>query len=102
MADFGPDVVSMDLMIGKPGVEFERDGFDAINLLKGDNRTRDIPIFVASNFGSEDKIAEAEALGAIDFYNLQGQPITQIASRLMEYVTDPKNYKPSHPMFRKE
>lgn len=95
-----PDIISMDLMIGKEGVVVERDGFDALKLLKEDNRTRNIPVIIVSNFTNEEKLHKASALGAIDYFNLQGQSITQMAKRFKEYVDAPKKYKPSHPMFR--
>ncbi len=100
VAAAAPDVISMDLMIGKPGVEVRRDGFDAISLLKAHPTTKHIPIIVASNFSGEAKLIAAKELGVIDYYNLQGQPITQIARRLKEFVDDKDGYHPSHPLFR--
>lgn len=102
VAAVAPDVISMDLMIGKPGVEVKRDGFDAMGLLKANDMTKHIPIIVASNFSNDERLLEAKELGAIDYYNLQGQPITQIARRLKEFVDDPAGYHPSHPLFRRE
>lgn len=94
-----PDIIHMDLMIGMSGVEVERDGFDALELLKADERTKAIPVIVCSNFTSEEKLAKAYTLGAKDYYNLQGLSITQIAKRFREYVDDPKHYRPSNPYF---
>lgn len=99
---FMPDIISMDLMIGKKNVVVERDGFQAIDLLKEHNRARQIPIIVVSNFFEESKVKLAEAQGVIDYYNLQGQSITSVAKRFKEYIDDPKKYRPSHPLFREE
>lgn len=95
-----PDIISMDLMIGKAGKAAERDGFEAIEALKSDERTKEIPIMVASNFFQEEKIARARELGVNDYFNLQGHALSEIAGRFMEYVAEPKKYSPSHPTFQ--
>lgn len=100
VADFKPDLISMDLMIGRADAPNMRDGFEAIELLKADDRTKNIPIIVLSNFSGDDKIQRARSLGVVDYYNLQGQSITQVAKRFFEYVKKPRKYKPSHPLFR--
>jgi len=100
VASYEPDVISMDLMIAKTGVENPRDGFYAIDLLKIDDRTKHIPIIVVSNFFEEKKVQFAKEVGAVDYYNLQGQTISKLAEHFKEFVANPKKYKPSHPIFR--
>lgn len=95
-----PDIISMDLMIAKHGGEAHRDGFEAIELLKADKRTKDIPVIVLSSFHEETKIARAKAVGAVDFINLQGQSLPTIAAEFMSYLQDPKKYKPNQAIFR--
>lgn len=95
-----PDIISMDLMIGKNGAVVERDGFGAIELLKADPRTRNIPIIVLTNFSAEDKAEHAKELGAIDFISLAGQTITKIPEHFLRCVTQGKHYKASHALFR--
>ncbi len=102
VAAFAPDIIHMDLMIGQPGVEVRRDGFQAIELLKTDERTKSIPVIVVTNFFQEQKVRFARALGVKDFINLQGQPIQSIAARFKTYLDAPKRYQPSHPFFREE
>lgn len=97
-----PDIISMDLMMGKDGVATERDGFEAIEKLKGDLRTVDIPIIVLTSFFEESKVRRAKELGAVDFISVTGQKIQKIPERYMEYLKDPKHYKPSHPLLRDE
>lgn len=100
VAAFAPDIISMDLMIGSQYREISRDGFQAIALLKTDERTKAIPVMVASNFFQETKVKFARSLGVIDYFNLQGQPLIKMAKRFREYVDDKKHYQPSHPAFR--
>ncbi len=100
VSEFKPDIISMDLMIGKGGFAMERDGFGAIETLKSDSRTRSIPIIVLSNFFEETKVRRAKELGAVDFISVAGQSIVKIPDHYLSYVTKPKKYKPSHPIFR--
>ena len=99
VVSFGPDIISMDLMIGRADRVVERDGFEAIELLKGDERTKDIPIMVVSNFFQDEKVERAKLLGVLDYFNVQGQTITNIATRFKEFIENPKEYQPSHPSF---
>ncbi len=105
-ADFvheaSPDIISMDLMMGKDGEATERDGFDAIEVLKMDLRTRLIPIFVLTSFFEESKVLRAKQYGAEDFISIPGQAIHKIPEYYMRYLDDPKHYKATHPLFRKK
>ena len=100
VSEVAPDIISMDLMIGKPDVVLLRDGFDAIELLKGDERTKHIPIIVMTNFFEISKVERAKALGAADYVSLQGNSITEIPDIFTAYLKDPKHYNPTHPVFR--
>ncbi len=91
---FAPDLISMDLMIGKHGQPAERDGFDAITLLKQDERTANIPIIILTNFFQEANLSRAHELGVVDYVTIQGQTITQIAKRFRQYADNPKRYMP--------
>lgn len=92
-----PKMISMDLMIGVgPN---SRDGFEAMEILKSDERTKDIPIFVLTNFFQEDKVARAKELGAVDYINVQGQPLPKIAAQYKQYIDNPRKYKATHPLF---
>lgn len=102
VAQFAPDIISMDLMIGKAGREVHRDGFQAIELLKTDARTKSIPVIVVTNFFQDTKVKFARALGAKDYLNLQGLTMVKIVDKFKQYVTNPKKYQPSNPEFRSE
>jgi CheY-like chemotaxis protein len=95
-----PDIISMDLMIGKEGTPAERDGFEAIAALKSDDRTRAIPIIVLTNFFEEGKVRRAKELGAVDFINSAGQTIQKIPELFLTYLENPRQYQPVHPLFR--
>lgn len=100
VSNIAPDIISMDLMLGKDGAPTKRDGFEAIESLKSDPRTSDIPIIVLTNFFQEKKVRRAKEIGAVDYINLAGQSIQKIPLHFLRYLKDPKHYKPSHPLFR--
>lgn len=95
-----PNIISMDLMIAKDNSPEARDGFEAIELLKGDLRTHEIPIFVLSNFFEEGKAQKARSLGVIDYINAAAYTPKEITQFYQRYLEDPKHYKPSHPLLR--
>ncbi len=95
-----PDIISMDLMMGKDGKATERDGFEAIEMLKNDLRTHSIPVIVLTSFFEESKVLRAKELGAVDFISFAGQTPSKIPDHYMRYLEDPKHYKPSHPLFK--
>jgi CheY-like chemotaxis protein len=100
VANIAPDIISMDLMLGSPHIELERDGFATIELLKNDERTKDIPIFVLTNFFEDSKVRKARNLGVVDFISLQGQSLKEIAAKFTEYLSSPRKYKTCNPIFR--
>ncbi len=57
-----PDLIMMDLIMPV------MDGFDAIKLLKQDERTKNIPIIILSNLGQRDEVEKGLALGAVDYF----------------------------------
>lgn len=57
-----PDLIMMDLIMPV------MDGFDAIKLLKQDERTKNIPIIILSNLGQRDEVEKGLALGAADYF----------------------------------
>ncbi len=95
-----PDIISMDLMMGKDGEATERDGFDALELLKGDLRTHAIPIIVLTSFFEESKVRRAKELGAVDFISIPGQTISKIPLHYLQYLENPKHYIPVHSIFK--
>ena len=48
--DINPDIISLDVIV--PGM----DGFEAIKLLKNDNRTKKIPCVFLTNLGQQEDI----------------------------------------------
>jgi CheY-like chemotaxis protein len=95
-----PDIISMDLMMGKDGEAAEYDGFEALARLKGDLRTYDIPVIILTSFFEEGKVRRAKELGAVDFISLPGQSMAKLPGHYLRYLKDPKHYKPVHTIFK--
>jgi CheY-like chemotaxis protein len=91
----------MDIMLDRPGIELPYDGLAGIALLKADDRTKDIPVMILTNFFEEGKVDRAKRAGAVDYINLQGHSISTIPKIFKRYLDDPKNYHPGHPIFMK-
>ena len=101
VAGIRPDIISMDIMIANPeNSDPDHDGLSALALLKNDERTREIPVLILTNFFEESKVEKAKATGAVDFINLQGHSISTIPAIFRRYLNSPKDYKPVHPEFR--
>lgn len=57
-----PDLILLDLILPK------KDGFEVLEILKADPKTKDIPVVVLSNLGDEGDIVRAKSLGALDYF----------------------------------
>jgi DNA-binding response OmpR family regulator len=55
------DLVLLDVVMPK------LEGFEVLKLLKEDEATASIPVIVLSNLGQERDVAQAKALGAVEF-----------------------------------
>lgn len=102
VADFAPDIISMDLMMGLTRESGELDGFLALERLKANPRTEKIPVIILTSFFEENKVRRAKELGAVDFFSTPGQTIQKIPEYFMRYLENPKRYRPSHPIFREK
>lgn len=100
VVDCAPDIISMDIMIGKSGAVVERDGIDAATLLQADERTRHIPIIFLTNFYEPNKIAKAKEIGAVDFISLQAHSMQELPKIFLTYLEDPDSYIPTQPLMR--
>jgi CheY-like chemotaxis protein len=61
VAALNPDLILIGIIM--PG----RDGLEAIRLLRGDNRTKSLPIIVLTNQGDSKDISKAKELGVLGY-----------------------------------
>jgi len=58
-----PDIISCDIVMAKSNIY----GDKAIQLLKADKRTKDIPVIFLTNLGEDKEIKKGLSLGAVDY-----------------------------------
>ncbi len=88
-----PDLIYLYIVL--PG----RSGFEALELLKGDSRTKDIPIIFENKKSSAKEIDEGIKQGAID-YLVDEYTNTEIVARTaIDYLSNAKNYIVRYPAF---
>jgi DNA-binding response OmpR family regulator len=75
-----PDVILLDIMMPK------KSGFQVLEDLKKDVKTKDIPIILLTNLSSESVISEAFALGATGYLVKSQTPNDQIVSEVKKYL----------------
>lgn len=76
-----PSLVILDLIL--PGM----DGFEVLSAIKGDEKTKNIPVIVASNLGQKEDVDRALALGAVDFMikvNFTPEEITAKVKKVLQ------------------
>lgn len=57
-----PDLVLLDLVLPKMS------GFDVLQAVKADPKTKNIPVIILSNLGQDEDRTKGLALGAVDYY----------------------------------
>ncbi len=78
-----PDLILLDILL--PGMN----GFEVLRKLKASSKTRDIPVIVLTNLGSEETDKDRQlalSLGAVDYlvksYHTPGEMIKIVSKRL--------------------
>lgn len=81
-----PDLISMDILMPKLS------GFEAVQMLKADPRTKDIPVIFLSNFSQEEEVNKGLALGGVDFLVTAYVVFDELIKSYRGYLNDPKGY----------
>lgn len=84
-SEFQPDLILLD--ISMPDVN----GFEAIGILKGDERTKNIPVFFFSNISSPEYIRKGLALGAEKYLVKGDYEREKVVKICLEFI---ENYYP--------
>ncbi len=88
VVEFAPNLISLDIIM--PRI----DGFDAISLLKKDERTKNIPVIFLSNQSEKIDVDTGIKLGAVDYIICSKTIPSEIVTIYSSFLNDPKNYKP--------
>lgn len=80
IAETPPDIILLDLMLPKT------DGFQIIQNLKADDKTKDIIVVVFSNLSDDTSIEKAKKAGAEDFIIKSNFSIKELADKLKSFL----------------
>lgn len=75
-----PSVILLDILLPI------KDGFTILHELKHLEKTKNIPVVVASNLGQPEEIAKGKNLGAADYIVKSETSLTEITSILKKYL----------------
>ncbi|MDD3481147.1 MAG: response regulator [Patescibacteria group bacterium] len=59
--EFMPNIILLDILMP------ELDGFEVLKIVKGDEKTKNIPVLIMSNLGQEDHVEKGMKLGAVGY-----------------------------------
>lgn len=82
VAQYKPDLISMDISLNA-----QRDGFQAVELLRADHRTKRIPVFFLSNQGDEKDIARGKSLGGVGYIVCATTTPAEVVDIYLNYLT---------------
>lgn len=88
-----PDLISLDILMPKIS------GYDAIQMLKADSRTKDIPVIFLSNFSMETEMKKGMALGAVDFIVTAYIMPNELVDAYLGYLNNPQGYIQRYPVY---
>ncbi len=73
-----PDLILLDILMPKI------DGFTMLEKLKSDEKTKNIPVFIISNLGSDEKIKRGMELGAKKYFVKTNWSLADIVKAIEE------------------
>lgn len=94
--EVNPDLVSLDIIMP------ERDGYEAIKLLKQDERTKNIAVIFLNNLGQPENIQKGLSLGAVDYLITARYEPKQVVEIYLSYLKDPTHYIPQQKVLDKK
>lgn len=93
VTEIKPDLIALDIVM--PGI----DGFEAIQMLKADQRTKDIPVMFESNMSQAEDIKKGVSLGAVDYIVIAWLTSSEVVKSYFDYLCDPQHYVQRYPIF---
>lgn len=75
-----------DMILGTLAMDMGMNGYEAIELLKKDYRTKDIPFIVLTNSAQKEEKEEALKLGATDYLVLVEWTVTETMNKIKEHL----------------
>ena len=84
-----PDLILLDIILPK------MDGFEMLTKLKGDRKTKGIPVVMLTNLGDAEDISRGKELGALAYLVKASYGPSQVVKKVKEVLGVRKNRKKS-------
>ena len=75
-----PDLVLLDIMLP------QLDGFSVLRQLRSDPKTKNIPVIIITNLGTEEDISKGKKAGATDYLVKANFTPAQVAEKVKKYL----------------
>ena len=75
-----PDLILLDILL--PG----ESGLVILEKLKGEKRTRDIPVVMLTNFSEPERVEQAKRLGAVDYLVKSSNDPATVLEKVQKYL----------------
>jgi DNA-binding response OmpR family regulator len=75
-----PDLVMLDIMLP------QLDGFSILKAIKNDNETKNTPVIMLTNLGTEEDKAKGQKMGAIDYLVKASLTPAEISKKIKDYL----------------
>ncbi len=75
-----PDIILLDLIMP------EKNGFEALEELRTDPETREIPVIILSNLGQDTDIKQGKELGAVDYLIKSNYSMPEVIKIIKKYI----------------
>ncbi len=76
-----PDLVLLDIMLP------QLDGFSVLRQLKKNPKTKNIPVVIMTNLGTEEDIAKGKQAGAVDYIVKANFTPAQVIEKIKKYLS---------------
>ena len=80
-----PDMILLDLILPK------MDGFEVLEALKKDEKTKEIPIIILTNLGGTEDVQKALVLGATNYVVKADHDLSEIVEKIKGIIGQEKN-----------
>ncbi len=80
-----PDMILLDLILPK------MDGFEVLEALRKDEKTKKIPIIILTNLGGTEDVQKALVLGATNYVVKADHDLSEIVEKVKEVIGQEKN-----------
>ena len=79
-----PDLIILDMILPK------MNGFEVLQELKNNPKTKNIPVVILSNLGQESDVDRAMSLGAVDYLIKTDFSINEVVEKISKYLGETK------------